>query len=160
MYLPLCFKQFTNPYLLVATEHKETIKTPSKNEHSPLMGKFRFLHWRPFGNTHGACNSTFHTKQVVSFGIVGRRRWAIESHFLVVQWMDVFFPLLTVPFLTYDATFLYRLACLRRAPLCATHLSVHNEMSVTSPVRSKSHRQTVGLLLLLLMSINTQKKIK
>ena len=91
MYLPLCFKQFTNPYLLVATENKETIKNPSKNEHSPLMGKFRFLHWRSFGNTHGACNSTFHTKQVVSFGIVGRRRWAIESHFLVVQWMDVFF---------------------------------------------------------------------
>lgn len=109
------------------------------------MGKFRFLHWRSFGNTHVVPNSTVNTKQVVNLGIVGRRRWAIESHFLVVQWMDFFLSLLTVPFQTYDATFLYSLACPRRVPLCAKHLSVHVEMSVTSPVRSKSHRQTVGL---------------
>lgn len=85
MYLPLCFKRFTNPYLPVATEHKETIKKPSRKEHSPLMGKFRFLHWRSFGNTHRVPYSTVNTKQVVDLGIVGRRRRAIESHFLVVQ---------------------------------------------------------------------------
>lgn len=76
-----CFKRFTNPYLLVATEHKETIKKPSRNEHSPLLGKLRFLHRRSFGNTHGVPNSTVNTKQVVNLGIVGRRRWAMSPTF-------------------------------------------------------------------------------
>lgn len=152
------FKQFTNPYILVVTVHKETITKPTRNEHSPLMGKFRFLDWRSFGNTHGAPNSTVHTKQVVNIGIVGRRRWAIESHFLVVQWMDVFFYLFSqFPFWLMMQHF-YTVW-----PASAEYLSVQRTCPYTSkcqsPHQSAASHTDSGFVLLLLMSINTKKKM-
>jgi hypothetical protein len=91
------------------------------------MGKSRFFHSLSFGNTHREPNSILHIKHVVNLGIVGRRRWAIESHFLAVHWM-YFLISLTVPCLTYDATFLYSLAC------CATTTSLCN-----APVRARGN---------------------
>jgi len=157
MYLPLCFKRFTNPYLLVATEHKETIKKPLRNEHSPLMGKFRFLHWRSFGNTHGVPNSTVNTKQVVNLGIVGRRRWSIESHFLVVQWMDFFISSHSSLSDLWCNIFIQSVlpppsTSLCKAPVCTRR----NVSHLTSPQQVAPTDS--GFVLLLLMSINTKKK--
>jgi len=122
------------------------------------MGKFRFLLWRSFGNAHGVPNSTVNTKQVVNLGIVGRRRWAIESHFLVVQWMDFFF--------ISSHSSLSDLWCnifiqsglpppstsLCKAPVCARR----NVSHLTSPQQVAPTDS--GFVLLLLMSINTKRK--
>lgn len=156
MYLPLCFKRFTNPYLLVATEHKEPIKKPSRNEHSPLMGKFRFLHWRSFGNTHGVPNSTVNTKQVVDLGIVGRRRWAIESHFLVVQWMDFFYLFSQFPFRLMMQHFH------TVWPASAEYLSVQSTCPCTSkcqsPHQSAASRTDRQWVCVVVADVDKQKK--
>lgn len=68
-----------------------------------------------FINSHDVCNRIFHT---AGSGIVGRRRRAIKSHFLTARRRDAFLYLLTIPFLTYDVTFLYSLARLNCEYMC------------------------------------------
>jgi len=120
------------------------------------MGKFRFLNWRSFGNTHEVPNSTVNTKQVVNLGIVGRRRWAIESHFLVVQWMDFFISSHSSLSDLWCNIFIQSGLPPQSTTLCKAPVRARRNVSHLTSSQQVAPTDS-GFVLLLLMSMNKKK---